>query len=145
MTFFEPSPRQTNLLILLGCATLGYALYLRFSVIDSASVEAACSAGVVRVVCGLRTAVVELSEMQFFGGVALVASVVHFARPALAPFLIALVATILGLVLGNAGISGLAAGLLIIAFARPLYANRPQPPSEAQRRTIAPASSRTPH
>lgn len=145
MAFFEPTPRQTNLLILLGCATLGYALYLRLMVIESPAIEAACTPGFTRAVCGLRRGILELSEMQFFGGVALVAAVTHFVRIAIIPFSIALAATILGLVLGNSDLSGLAAGILIMAFARDLHASRPPQSSTGRRRTTALASSRTSH
>ena len=42
---FLPSPRAANVLIALGAAALGYALYLRYLVIENSTVGLACEAG----------------------------------------------------------------------------------------------------
>lgn len=145
MRAFEPTPRQTNFLILLGCAVLGYGLYLRFLVVDAPVLELICAEGPVRAVCSLRKIVTELQALQFFAGLALVSALVHFVRPGLVPFAIGLVAAILGLTVGHAGASAFAAALLIMGFARPLHANRSKPMPVVTRQTTGPASSRTSH
>ena len=142
MRYFVPTPRQTNFLILLGSAAVALAFYLRFSVVEAPTLIAACSANAWRVSCGIRQLLIELYEMQFFGGVALVAAVLHFNRPRVGMFAIALVATCLGLVLFNAGSAALAAALLIIAFARPVHASKRQPARREPPRTTLPASSK---
>ena len=42
---FLPSARQTNWLLVIGFASLGYALYLRYLVIEQSSVSLACEGG----------------------------------------------------------------------------------------------------
>ncbi len=54
-----------------------------------------------------------------FGWTAFGAALINLIRPSLVTFAIALAATAFGLVLYNAGLAGLAAGLLILSFARP--------------------------
>ena len=142
---FLPSPRQTNALIAIGAATLAYALYLRFWVIEAQPVASACAAGLAREICKLRLFVLALSGFQLFGGVALVAAGVHFNRPHLAAFTTALVAALLGLVLYNTGLSALAVALLVMGFARPVLLDRPPPAPAARPRTTRPASSRKFH
>ena len=145
MRFYIPTPRQINLLLLIGFAAFGYALYLRTLVIDAPSLELACAEGLARAVCGLRKVIVELYELQFFGGLALVAALLHFARPRFAAFAVALAACVLGLVLRNTGVAGLAAAVLVMAFARPARDRRSMPAPATAPRATAPASSRTSH
>lgn len=143
MRLFLPSPRETNLLILLGCAALGYALYLRHSVVAAPELATACAAGLPRAICSLRRIMIELGEMQFFGGLALVASVVQFVRPRVAAFATGLVAAVFGLNLANTELAALAAGILVISLARPARTSTP-PPGPAMLPTArAPASSGT--
>jgi hypothetical protein len=147
MRLFQPSPRETNALIALGAAALGYALYVRMLVIDAQPVEAACAQGLARAVCILRKVTVELQELKLFGGVALVAAVVHLYRPRLAVFAVGLLAAIFGLVLYNNALAALAVALLIMSFARPvsLPSDKSMPERSARPRTTAPASSRKFH
>src|SRR5215217_4040744 len=42
---FLPTARQTNLLLLVGFLSFGYALYLRYLVIEQSTVGLACEAG----------------------------------------------------------------------------------------------------
>jgi hypothetical protein len=145
---FVPSPRETNLLVVLGFAALGYGLYLRHSVVDAPTLELACAAGLPRASCFLRRAVTDFREMQLFGGVALVAAIAHFIKPRLLAFAIALCAAIFGLLLANDALSAIAIGLLVISFARPVRhsrASRPQQAPIVPSPTIAPASSKTSH
>jgi hypothetical protein len=145
MRLFLPTPRETNLLVLLGCAALGYGLYLRHLVIDLPALEIACAGGLPRAICTVRRLAIELSDMQVFGGIALVAAIVQFVQPRVVTFAIALGTAILGLVLSNNELSALAIGLLIMSFARPTAASRRAPARAAPPRTKAPASSRTSH
>jgi hypothetical protein len=146
MRLFLPTPRQTNLLIVLGCAAFGYALYLRHVVVDAPGLEAACAAGLPRAICSVRRVVIDLYEMEFFGGTAIAAAVIHLTRPRLAIFTIGLVAAIFGLVLSNSTASALAVGLLVMGFARPVHrepANKSLPARAARARATGPASSKT--
>lgn len=145
MRYFLPAPRQTNFLILGGCAAVAFGFYLRYSILGAEPLIAACAAGAPRASCSIRLFIIELSEMQLFGGVALVAAILHFARPRVDMFAVALVASSLGLLLSNTGAAALAVGVLIIAFARPAHASKLPPMQLTPPRTTKPASSRTTH
>lgn len=144
MRLFQPTPRETNALIALGAAALGYALYVRLLVIDAQPVETACTQGLARAVCSLRKITIELQELKLFGGVALLAAIFHLYRPRLATFAVGLVAAIFGLVLYNNALAALAVALLIMGFARPVPvpADKSMPERSARPRTTAPASSK---
>jgi hypothetical protein len=145
MRLFVPSPRQTNFLVIAGFAALGAATYVRYGLIDSAALGAICDTGFVRAGCALRRMAAELQQTQIFGGAALIAAAIHYWRPSIAAFSVALVASIFGLLLFNASVAALAAGLLIFAFARPVHANMPPRAPAAPPRTTPPASSETSH
>ena len=144
MRLFQPTPRETNALIALGAGALGYALYVRLMVIDAQPVEAACAQGIARAVCSLRKVTVELQELKLFGGVALLAAVIHLYRPRLVFFAVGLIASIFGLVLYNNVLAALAVALLIMSFARPVHvpADKSTPERPARQRATAPASSK---
>jgi len=55
-----------------------------------------------------------------FGWIAFGAALINLARPSVIVFTLGLAATAFGLVLYNAGLAGIAAGLLIMSFARPV-------------------------
>jgi hypothetical protein len=118
-SLFAPTARQTNWLIVLGFAALGYALYLRYLAIELSSVGLACQGGLQTWLCSTRALVMTLFNNSVFGWVALGAAIVNLMRPTLAVFALGLVATAFGVVLYNVGLSGLAAALLILSFARP--------------------------
>jgi hypothetical protein len=145
MALFTPTPRQTNFLVLLVCASLGYGLYLRLSVLESLELAAACAAGLPRAVCSLRRIVIDLQDLQFFAGTALAGALYHFFRPALPAFAIALAATAFGLTVGHVGASALAAALLVIGLARPARAGNSTPAPAGSPQTTGPASSRPTH
>jgi hypothetical protein len=145
---FLPTPRETNLLVVLGCAALGCGLYLRHTIVDSSALELACAAGLPRASCILRRAVVDFHEMELFGGAALVAAIAHFVNPRLIAFAIAMCAAILGLLLANNELSAIAIGVLVVSFARPVrhsQASRPLPVPTVRAPTIVPANSKTSH
>ena len=116
---FLPNARQTHALIALGFLAVGYALYLRYLAIEFTPVGLACQDGAGIWLCFTRKVAITLFTNGVFGWVALAAAALNLLRPSLVLFAIALVATGLGVVLYNAGLSGLAAGLLILSFARP--------------------------
>jgi hypothetical protein len=119
---FAPTARQTNWLIAIGLVSLGYAMYLRYQAIELTSVGLACAAGPETWLCWTRKIVTALFENSVFGAVALIVAALNFIRPHLLLFSIALAAAAFGVVLHNAVLSGLAAGLLIMSFARPVPA-----------------------
>ena len=119
---FLPSARTFNWLITIGLVSIGYALYLRYLVLEQPIVGQACDAGLATWLCLIRTVVMALYNHMVFGWIALGASVLHFIRPSVPFFIVALVATAFGIILHNTGLSALAGALLIIGFARPVIA-----------------------
>jgi hypothetical protein len=116
---FGPSARQINWLIAIGLGSLGYAMYLRYQAIELTSVGLTCQSGVQTWLCSTRRVVTTLFENSVFGWLALAAAILNFIRPHLLLFSIALAAAAFGVVLHNAVLAGLAAGLLILSLARP--------------------------
>ena len=116
---FLPSARTTNWLLTIGFAALLGAFYLRYLVVENSTVGLACDAGRDSAVCHARVVASRLFRAQVFGFVALGAALLNLIRPALPLFAIAIVATAFGLVLYNTSLAGLAAGLMIMSFARP--------------------------
>ena len=141
---FLPSPRAANVLIALGAAALGYALYLRYLMIENATVGLACEAGLNTSACMARKLAILLFRYQAFGILALVASVYHLWRPHLYAFAIGMIAAAFGLVLYNDGLAAFATALLVVSFARPVIADTPPPEAARAPRTTEPASSRAP-
>ena len=117
---FRPSAASLNWVIAVGFVTLGYAIYLRYLVIEQTQVGLACDDGLRTWLCLSRTVVTALFENEVFGWVGLGAAVLTLIRPALATFTIGLTASAFGIVLHNAALSGLAAALLVMCFARPV-------------------------
>ena len=141
---FLPSPRVGNVLIALGAAALGYALYLRYLVIENSTVGLACEAGLDTSACMMRKIVIFLFRYQAFGVLALIASVYHVLRPQIYAFAIGMIAAAFGLVLYNNGLAALAAALLVVSFARPVIVDTPPPAAEAGRQATGPANSTGP-
>ena len=117
---FRPSAASLNWVIAIGFVSLGYAIYLRYLVIEQTQIGLACDAGLRTWLCLSRTVVSALFENEVFGWVSLGAAVLALVRPALPLFTIGLAASAFGVVLHNAALSGLAAALLIMCFARPV-------------------------
>lgn len=116
---FRPTARQANWLLFIGFLAVGEALYLRFMAIENANVALACQAGLRTWLCGTYRLTIALFYHQVFGAVALAAAVLNLLRPALVLVGLALAAGGFGVVLHNADLSGLAAGVLIVSLARP--------------------------
>jgi hypothetical protein len=117
---FAPSAAALNWVISIGFLSLGYALYMRYLVIEQPSVGLACDAGLATWLCLSRKVASALFDNYVFGWVSLGAAVLALMRPSVPLFTIGLVATALGIVLYNASLSGFAAALLIMCFARPV-------------------------
>lgn len=117
---FAPSAAALNWVITIGFVSLGYAMYMRYLVIEQPSVGLACDAGLKTWLCLSRQVVIALFENYVFGWVSLGAAVLALIRPSVPLFTICLATTAFGLVLQNAGLSGFAAALLIMCFARPV-------------------------
>jgi hypothetical protein len=117
---FRPSAAALNWVITVGFLALGYAIYLRYLVIEQTQIGLACDGGLKTWLCLSRTVVQALFENEVFGWLSLGAAVLALIRPTLPLFTIGLAASAFGIVLHNAGLSGLAAALLILCFARPV-------------------------
>jgi hypothetical protein len=122
MRLFRPSPAALNWVIAIGLGAVGYAIYLRYLIVENITLGLACDTGLKTWGCLSRTVTLALYENEVFGWVALGAAVLALIRPSVTLFTIALVASALGLVIHNAGLAGIAAGLLVMCFARPVVA-----------------------
>jgi hypothetical protein len=117
---FLPTARQLNVLIPLGLAALGYALYIRYVWVESTQVGLACDGGLPTWGCAMRRVVIQLYQHAAFGWLALGAAALNLVRPSLVLFTIALVAAGFGIVLYNVSLAGVAVALMILSFARPV-------------------------
>jgi hypothetical protein len=116
---FLPTARQVNWLLIVGFLSVGEALYLRYLAIEYPTVSLACQGGLKTWLCTSFHLAITFSDYSVFGWTALVAALLNLVRPSLVLVSIALAAAGFGLVLHNAGLSGLAAALLILSLARP--------------------------
>ena len=106
-------------LLIVGFATVGYALYLRYLAVEFSPVALACDAGLQTMMCKTRILATYLFKNSVFGIVALVIATLHLIRPSIVLLTGGLIAAGFGIVLYNIGLSGIAIGLLILGFARP--------------------------
>ena len=116
---FLPTARQINWILVVAFLCVGEALYLRYLAIENSTVSLACQAGLNTWLCGAFRLTIVLFNHQVFGAVALAAALLNFMRPSLALVTVALAAAAFGVVLHNADLSALAAGVLILSLARP--------------------------
>jgi hypothetical protein len=116
---FLPTARQTNWLLIIAFTSVGYALYLRYGVLQVPLVANACDAGLDTWLCTSRKVAMGLFQHSVFGIVALIAAVLNLLRPSLVLYAIILAAGGLGIVLYNVNLSALAAALLVLSLARP--------------------------
>ncbi|GLK86316.1 hypothetical protein [Ancylobacter defluvii] len=115
---FLPGARAWNVILVLGGFALGWAIYMRYALVEQSAVGLACL-GVETGSCIARRTVIELFGYSAFGIAALATSIIQLIRPSIPMFTLALMATAAGLVMYNNNLSGVAAGLLLISFARP--------------------------
>jgi hypothetical protein len=116
---FRLTPYQVQWLMVVGFVTLGYALYVRYLVVEFSTVALACDAGLQTLPCKARVLATVLFKNSVFGITALVIAALNFIRPSIVLLTGGLVAACLGIVLYNIVLSGLAIGLFILGFARP--------------------------
>jgi hypothetical protein len=116
---FLPTARQTNWLLIVGFLAVGQAFYIRYMAIENVNVELACQAGLPTWLCSTFRLSIVLFNHQVFGGIALVTALLNLLRPSIVLMAITLAAAGFGIVLHNADLSALAAGLLILSLARP--------------------------
>jgi hypothetical protein len=116
---FRLTAYQVQWLMVVVFVTIGYALYVRYLVIEFSTVALACDAGLQTVTCKARALATVLFKHQVFGIVALVIGALNFIRPSIVLLTGGLVAACLGIVLYNIALAGLAIGLFILGFARP--------------------------
>ena len=116
---FFPTARQTNWLLIIGFVAVGEAFYLRYLVVEYAPVALACQSGLKISLCAAFHLVIVLYTNAVFGWTALIAALLNLIRPSIVLMSIGLAAAGFGLVMHNAGLSGLAAALLVLSLARP--------------------------
>jgi hypothetical protein len=117
---FRPSAAALNWIITIGFLALGYALYMRYLVLEQNQIGLACDGGLRTWLCLSRTVVMACFENEVFGWVSFGAAALALIRPNAPLFTIGLAASAMGIVLHNPGLSGFAAALLIMCFARPV-------------------------
>ncbi len=118
-TLFLPTARQTNWLLVVAFLSVGEALYLRYMAIENSTVSLACQAGLDTWLCSTFRLTIVLFDHEVFGAVALAAALLNLLRPSIVLLALALAAAAFGVVLHNADLSALAAGVLILSLARP--------------------------
>src|SRR6201986_3152221 len=116
---FRLTPYQVQWLMVVGFVTLGYALYVRYLVVEFSTVALACDAGLQTLSCRARALATVLFNNSVFGIVALVIAALNFIRPSIVLLTGGLVPACFGIVLYNIVLSGLAIGLFILGFGRP--------------------------
>jgi hypothetical protein len=119
---FLPTARQTVWLVAIAFLALGEALYLRYMAIENATVSLACQAGLRTWLCDTFRLTIVLFNHHVFGSVALVAAALNVLRPSIVLVALVLAAAAFGVVLHDADLASLAAGVLILSLARPASA-----------------------
>lgn len=118
-TSFRPGPKSLNWLIPLAMGATGWAIYMRYLMVEPALVGLACEAGLESAGCYTRAAVIALYQWNVFGTIALAAALAQLVRPSLASLAVGLAFSAFALVFHNEIAGGLAAMLLILSLARP--------------------------
>ena len=116
---FLPTAPQIPWLLAVAFLSVGEALYLRYLALEYAPVSLACQAGLDTWLCKTFRLAIVLFNHSVFGWLALAAALLNLVRPSIVLLAVGLAASGFGLVLHNAGLAGLAAGLLILSLARP--------------------------
>jgi hypothetical protein len=98
---------------------VGEAMYIRYMAIENLNVELACQAGLRTWLCGAFRLSIVLFNYEVFGAVALFAALLNLLRPSIVLVALVVAAAGFGIVLHNADLAALAAGLLILSLARP--------------------------
>jgi multisubunit Na+/H+ antiporter MnhE subunit len=97
---------------------VGYALYLRYQVIEQSAVGIACETAPATWLCSSRRTAILLFTPSAFGAVAIVAALLNLVRPSIVLCTITVIAAGFGIVLYNVALSAFAVALLILSLAR---------------------------
>jgi hypothetical protein len=124
---FRPSPRAFAVRAAVAAVALGLAAYMRYQLVEPASVGLACDAGATTALCTIRRAFVLTFVWNGFGTAALIATAIALVRPSVFMVAVALAAGLLGVVLYNTQLSALALALLPLVLARPAPAPKFRP------------------
>jgi hypothetical protein len=116
---FLPTARQASFLLVIAFLSVGEALYLRYMAIENVNVSLACQAGLKTWLCSTFRLAIILFSHEALGAAALVVALLNLLRPSIVLVAFALAAAAFGVVLHNADLSALAAGVLILILARP--------------------------
>src|SRR3954466_7196257 len=116
---FRLTPYQVQFLLVVGFASVGYALYLRYLAIENSQVGLACDAGLQTLIRKARSAPTGRFQNSVFGLVALVVATLNLLRPSIVLLTVGLIAAGLGIVLYNVVLSGLAIAFFFLGLARP--------------------------
>jgi hypothetical protein len=126
-TSFRPRLRTTIALAAVAAAALGAAIYMRYWVVEPASVGLVCDKGAMTTICVTRRVFVGIFTWNGFGGAALVATALALLRPSSLLVGAALLFGLIGVVNYNTQLSALALALLPLVLARPAPAKEFQP------------------
>ncbi|OQW57062.1 MAG: hypothetical protein A4S14_09015 [Proteobacteria bacterium SG_bin9] len=118
-TPFRLTPYQVQWLMVVGFLTVGYALYIRYLMVEFSQFALQCDAGLQSASCSIRSLATYLFKNSVFGIAALIVASLNLMRPSVVLLTGGLIAAGFGIVLYNVALSGLAIGLLILGFARP--------------------------
>ena len=80
---FRLTPYQVQWLLIVGFLTVGYALYLRYLVIEFSPVALACDGGLQTMACNARSLAMVLFKNEVFGTVAMAIALLHVIRPSI--------------------------------------------------------------
>jgi hypothetical protein len=122
MTTFRPDRTSSTALLAVTAASIGLAALLRYGLVENAPFGRACDAGGGTAYCAIRQATVWLFNHSVFGGFGLGAAALNLWKPSVVLMGVALAASGLGLTLYNTVPSAFAAGLIVLALARPAHA-----------------------
>jgi hypothetical protein len=116
----RPSRRQAVALALVATLAFTYGFVMRYELIENSAIGIACSSNGATWLCASRRTAYTLYMMNGFGTVALGAALLNLLRPSVVLWAIALIFGCAGVILYNAALSALAAGLLFLSLARPV-------------------------
>ena len=119
-SLYRPTLRQALCLLALACIALGYALFMRYQVIEQSAIGIACDGNGASRLCASRRTAIALFTPEVFGIVALGAALLNLLRPSIVFWAVAILAGGAGIVLYNVALSALAIALLVLSLARPV-------------------------
>lgn len=116
---WRPHRRGLAAIGLVGAASLGIALYVRYGMVEPSSVGLVCDAGATTTICVARRVFTGVFTYDGFGIAAVIAALLALLRPNIVLVSVALAAGLLGVVLYDGGLAAPALSLLPFVLARP--------------------------